>query len=217
MKRLTGALLGLAWLIGQPAVATDIEVLALFGDRAMIRIDGTPHTLRQGESTPEGVRLLAADPAGAKLEVEGRERYIRLGARLRSTAGKQAGSSAPEVTIWRDSHGMFRTVGSINGMPVNFLVDTGASAIALNSAQARRLGVDFRVEGEPARVMTATRPEQAFAVKLDRVKVGGIELRNVDALVFDGPEPSRLLLGMSFLGRLEMNNNGEKLTLRKKY
>lgn len=214
MKRLWLLVL---FLLSDIAVAMDIEVLALFGDKAMIRVDGVPHTLQRGEVSPEGIKLLETDPAGASLEVDGHERYVRLGARLRSTAGKKAGDSGQEVTIWRDRHSMFRTVGSINGMPVNFLVDTGASAIALNAAQARRLGIDFRVEGEPAWVMTATRPEQAYTVTLDRVRVGGIEARNVKAMVFDGPEPSQLLLGMSFLGRLEMTNDGEKLILRKKY
>ena len=100
---------------------------------------------------------------------------------------------------------------------MNFLVDTGASMIAMNGDQARRLGIDFRVEGEPARVMTASRAEPAWRVHLDRVRVGSIELNHVEAVVLEGPNPRELLLGMSFLGRLRLVNEGDHLVLRKRY
>jgi aspartyl protease family protein len=112
---------------------------------------------------------------------------------------------------------MFKTVGSINGLPVGFLVDTGATAVAMNADEARRLGIDFRVEGESTWVATASAVSRAFSVTLARVKVGDIELHNVGAIVLDGPQPRDVLLGMTFLQRLEMHNQGDHLTLRKKY
>ena len=193
--------------------AADVEVLALLGSKAMIRVDGEKHMLALGQSTPDGVKLVSANTEGAMLRIDGQDRFYRLGARVRA---RNSVPQKEEFQIWRDQTGMFRTVGSINGLPVDFLVDTGASAIAMNAKEARRLGIDFRVVGEPGAVMTASRMERAYQVKLNSVKVGNIELRNVDAVVLEGAQPTRLLLGMSFLGRLEMLNNGNMMTLRKR-
>ncbi len=212
-RRCLGAALLIAACGGNLAAA-EIEVLALFREQAVIRVDGRQYKLKPGESTPEGVRLLSADTTGAVLEQAGESRLYALGAKLR-TGYRQADGEA--VRVYRDAQGMFTTVGSINGMPVDFLVDTGASAIAMNAAMARRLGIDFRVEGERGAVMTASRAEPVYRVMLDSVKVGALQLRNVEAVVLDGPQPQQTLLGMSFLGRLEMQNDGQHLTLRRKY
>lgn len=212
--RAAAAVLAVVLWAGGPAHAGDIEVVALFRDQAVLRIDGADHRLRPGERSPEGVRLVRTDADGAVLEIDGRERRYPLGSRIRSSYVR---SAAEEVRIFRDGDGMFTTVGSINGMPVDFLVDTGATSIAMNSAQARRLGIDFRVAGEPGAAVTASRVERVYHVTLDSVKVGGIQLRNVEAVVLDGPQPQRTLLGMSFLGRLEMQNDGQHLMLRRKY
>ena len=209
-------LLVLALLMSQAALAVkDIHVVALFKDRAMVMVDGKRHLLRSGETSPEGVTLLSADSRQAVLEYHGERLQRKLDGRARAPAKKT--DSGDAVRIFRDPMGMFTTVGSINGMPVAFLVDTGASSVAMNSAQARRLGLDFRVEGDSTYVATASSVTQAFRITLDRVKVGSIELRNVTGVVIDGPQPSEVLLGMSFLGRLDLVNQGNSLTLQKKY
>ena len=196
------------------SVAADIEVVALFRDQAVVHVDGVRYKLSPGEATAEGVRLVGADVTGAVLEFEGKTRHYALGSKLR-IGYRQA--AAEQVQIFRDARGMFTTVGSINGMPVDFMVDTGATSVAMNAAQARRLGIDFRVVGAPVTVMTASRPENAYRVMLDRVKVGDLQLHNVEAVVLEGAQPDATLLGMSFLGRLDMHNEGRRLVLRKKY
>lgn len=204
----------LALLLSGAASGADIEVAALFRDQAVVLVDGVRYKLRPGERTPEGVRLVNTDNAGALLEVDGRERRYALGSKIRSSYRQTADE---EVQIFRDDAGMFSTVGSINGLPVNFLVDTGASSVAMNAAQARRLGIDYRVTGERGAVVTASRVEEVYRVMLDNVKVGAIHLRNVEAVVLDGPQPQETLLGMSFLGRVAMDNDGQHLRLRRKY
>jgi aspartyl protease family protein len=194
----------------------DIHVVALFKDRAMVEIDGKRQLMRRGETSPEGVTLVSADSAGAVFEYAGKTLERRLDGRARAPANN-SGAAGEEVRIYRDNQGMFKTVGSINGLPVSFLVDTGASSVAINSAEARRLGIDYRVEGESTWVATASNVTQAFSVTLERVKVGAIELRNVGAVVIDGPRPSEVLLGMTFLQRLDLHNQGDHLTLRKKF
>ena len=193
----------------------DIHVVALFKDRVMVMIDGKQRLLRSGDSSPEGVRLVSADSVGAVFEYQGRTLERRLDGRVHAAAESRQGRD--DVLIFRDMRGMFKTVGSINGLPVGFLVDTGASSVAMNSTQARRLGIDFRVQGEPTYVTTASDVTRAYQLKLDVVKVGAIQLRNVTAVVLDGAQPTEVLLGMSFLGRVAMINESDKLILRRKY
>ncbi len=191
----------------------DVVVLALFKNRAVLQVDGNRRVLEVGEESPEGVRLITADSERALIEVDGRRQSFSLGSHI-STGYTPA--TVTEVRIWVDSRGMYTTTGSINGHLVNFLVDTGATLIAMNSQQAKRLGIDYRYLGQRAQVSTASGVEVAYQITLAAVKVGTIELRNVHALVLDGRFPEEVLLGMSFLGRLEMERKDRALLLRKK-
>jgi aspartyl protease family protein len=194
--------------------APDIRVVGLFKDRAVVTIDGRQRILRTGETSPEGVRLLSADSEAAVLEVGGKEIRGTLDGRV-SARNRSPASQA--VQIMRNNAGMYTTVGSINGLPVTLLVDTGATQVAMNSAAARRLGIDYRVVGEATAVTTASHVQRAWAVTLDSVKVGNIELKNVAGVVLEGPHPAQVLLGMSYLGRLEITNDGRLMTLHRKY
>jgi len=194
--------------------APAVRVVGLFRDSAVVIIDGKQRTLRVGQTSPEGVKLVSADSEAALLEYDGEEFKGMLDGRV-STRKKSP--STQEVQIWRNTLGMYATTGSINGLPVSLLVDTGATQVAMNAAQARHLGIDYRVIGAPAAIATASRVERAWAVTLDSVKVGEIELRNVAGVVLEGAQPQTVLLGMSYLGRLEMTNDGRLLTLHKKY
>lgn len=191
--------------------APKIVVQGLFRDRAVVTIDGKQRLLRVGERSPEGVKLIRADSDEALLEVDGQSRSYRLGAHV---AGSYEPPAATEVHIWPDGQGMYSAVGSINGMPVRFLVDTGATLIAMNETQARRLGLDFRLDGKRGFASTASGVVPTYKVTLDVVRVGDIRLRQVDALVIEGGFPGQVLLGMSFLSRLKIENHGAAMLLR---
>jgi aspartyl protease family protein len=197
-----------------PRAVQDLHVIALFKDRAVVVINGKRRLLSAGETSPEGVRLLSADAGGAVLEYQGVTLERRLDGRARAARSTAAG---PEYRLYRDATGMYRSVGSINGLTVNFLVDTGASAVAMNASQARRLGIDYLVEGSSTFVTTASDVIRAYKVKLDVVRLGPIELRSVDAVIMEGTQPREVLLGMSFLGRLELVNDGNLLIIKRKY
>lgn len=210
----TGLVLGLLGSAPPVTAGPDVRVVGLFKQRAVVLIDGRQRVLSVGQTSPEGVKLLSADSESATLVVDGVEVRGTLDGRV---SARKKPPAAQEVQIRRNNMSMYSTVGSINGLPVSFLVDTGATQIAMNDAQARRLGIDYRVDGEPTAITTASRVERAWAIMLDAVKVGDIELRNVSAIVLEGPQPEEVLLGMSFLGRLEIRNEGQLMTLRRKY
>jgi aspartyl protease family protein len=194
--------------------APDIVVLGLFKDRAVLSIDGQRRVLARGETSPEGVKLLSADSESAVLAIEGQTRRYTLGSHI------GASYTPPEesvVRIW-PSGGLYRTSGFINGRTVDFLVDTGASSVAMGAAVARRLGIDYRYRGEPHVVETANGRVRAYRVRLDTVRVGDIQLRNVEASVLEGNGAgNEVLLGMTYLGRVEMQREGEAMVLRQKH
>ncbi|HED16419.1 MAG TPA: TIGR02281 family clan AA aspartic protease [Gammaproteobacteria bacterium] len=188
----------------------NITVQGLFKDTAVLSIDGQRRILKRGQTSPEGVKLIKADSRSAILEINGKQVSYALGSTVH-TRFKAAEKTVER--IWPDERGMYTVIGSINGMPVRFLVDTGASVIAMNSTEARRLGVEFRYSGKRGRVSTASSVVPAFFVRLKSVRVGGIVLKNVSATVIDGPQPDQVLLGMSFLGKLKMEHDGSVLKL----
>jgi len=100
-------------------------------------------------------------------------------------------------------------------IPIRFLVDTGATLIAMNKHDAKRIGLNYRLEAEQGSTYTASGIDPVYLMKLDKVKVGDIELRDVDASVHDGDHPHVILLGNSFLGKLDLQREGKILKLLK--
>lgn len=196
------------------AAAAQFRVLALFNGKAMLQIDGTNHLLREGQEGPHGLTLISADAKKAVIEIDGRRDEYPLGRHVGSAFAKPQDR---EVKIWQDSSGGYLTTGSINGRNTDMLVDTGATLVALSEIEARRLGIDFRQKDRKTKVRTASGVANAFRVTLARVRVGEIELNNVNGVVLEGESPRRVLLGMSFLGRVEMNHQGNMLLLRSKF
>ena len=164
----------------------------------------------------EGVYILRISPEVVDVMVDGQRRKLRLGGNnVVTNRYKQRKDTT--VTISRSANGMYSTVGSINGLTVSFLVDTGATTIAMNADHARRLAIDYRVVGDPTFVGTASGVAKAYRVTLDTVTVGKITMRNISAVVMDGKFPTQVLLGMSFLGRLEIQREGAIMRLKKKF
>jgi aspartyl protease family protein len=156
------------------------------------------------------VRLVAADSRRAVLEYDGERVTLGLSNRVSTRF------SAPEkrvVTIPRDDSGHYRVSGLINGQRARFLVDTGATMVTLSSAHARRLGIEWRRSERRGIFNTAMGQTEARFVRLDAVQVGEIRQQGVEAVVIDGDHPQMILLGMSFLGPLELTDSGGVLRL----
>ncbi len=198
-----------------PVVAVErIVVEALFTDKAMVSIDGVRRLLKLDKPSPEGVLLISADSREAVIEVDGERRSYPLGGHITTRFSKPESTTAK---IWRNQAGAYTTVGTINGRTVNFLVDTGASAVSMHANQARRLGISYRLEGKPIYVNTASGTAPAYEVTLDRVQVGEIALINVRGFVIQSNGPEQVLLGMSFLNRVTMEDQGSVLLLEQRF
>ena len=102
---------------------------------------------------------------------------------------------------------MYKTQGLINGRSVQFLVDTGASVVAMARPTADRLQIPYREQGSPMKVSTASQLKNAWHVKLNSVTVGGITLHQVDGTVIDTEHEQEILLGMSFLNRVRFSQD----------
>jgi aspartyl protease family protein len=196
--------------------AADVAVSALFSGKAVLMVDGgRPRTLSVGQSTPEGVKLISASSESAVIEYNGQRQTLTTGQGTR-VLGSPAAKAGAQVTLTADVRGHFITTGFVNGVSVNFMVDTGATTVALSTAEARRLGIDYR-SGVQGRVSTANGVVAAYRIKLDTVRVGDIVLNNVDGTVIDGAGLTVALLGMSFLTRTHMIRDGDKLTLTRRF
>ncbi|WBO23029.1 retropepsin-like aspartic protease family protein [Sphingomonas abietis] len=124
-------------------------------------------------------------------------------------------ASSGTVVIPRGWQGHFFTDGDVAGKSLNFLVDTGATTVALSKAQARSVGVDTDQLTYDRQMQTASGTVTAAAVTLPRLRIGDIQLLNVQATVLDTPNDIALL-GESFLGRIDqVSISGDRMTLTK--
>ena len=215
MRNFSDILLTTLLLTSGPAFAvTQIEVQALFGGKAIVMIDGQRRMLSIGDTSPEGVKLVNADSKHAVLEVDGKTRSYQPGGAISLSYAKP---EMVEEKIFADDRGMFNSIGTINGRTVRFLVDTGATTVAMNKTQARSLGIDYRIKGEHIVISTASSHVKGYRVRLNSVSLGKIKLKNVDAMVIDGSHPGPILLGMSFLGKLKVEKAGGVMTIRQRH
>lgn len=196
------------------AAETRVNVVGLFSNKAVVIINGgKPKTLSVGQ-TSEGVKLIAANSSTATLLIEGKTQQLGMG-QAASIAG-DAASTSPSVTLYADVGGHHRGDVSINGAILRYVVDTGATSVALNSGDAKYAKIDYK-KGEPILVSTANGIVKAYLVRLNTLKLGSIVLNNVEAGVLEGGFPSEVLLGNSVLSRLDMKRDGPRLTLSKRY
>jgi aspartyl protease family protein len=191
----------------------DVGLAGLFPGKVLLTINGgAPRIVAVGATTREGVRVLGVEGDTATFEIDGKKRVLRVG----QNVAEQASNSAPaKVVLTADAQGHFLTTGAINGTSVRFLVDTGATLIAIGAGDARRIGIDPG-KGVQGITHTANGPVRVSRVKLDSVRIGDVVVNGVDAVVFPH-EQSPALLGMSFLNRMEMQRSGRTMTLIRSY
>ena len=212
MKTLLLVAFGLA---GVAYADTQVNVVGLFNGKALVTINGgAPQTLSVGQ-TKNGVKLVAADSQQATLMIEGKTKVLGMGQGVSAGGGAESTQNQP-VNLYADSAGHFFGSLSANGTSLKYVVDTGATSVALNSADAKRANIDY-LKGEKSVASTASGKVVAYRVTINTLKIGTIVLNNVDAAVIEGGFPEVVLLGMTALNRLEMKRDSSVMTLTKKY
>ncbi len=131
-----------------------IVIIGLFKDKVIIKLDGKQRLMASGETSPEGVTLISANSREAVLEINGVRDHYNIGAHIGSRFRGPTGQKT--VSIAADSQGMYWVNGSINDFQVKFIVDTGSTLISMNKHQARRIGLDYKMEGEKSLTSTAS-------------------------------------------------------------
>lgn len=116
-----------------------------------------------------------------------------------------------EVKLVGNGQGHFVADGQINGQPVNFMLDTGATDVSIPAGLAERLNLE---KGAPVTLSTANGRSQGYRTRLEQLKLGDIVLHDVRALVAPGLSGNQVLLGMSALKQLEFTQRGGTLLLR---
>lgn len=207
MKQLVTALLALVVL---PAGAQQVSLHGTLGDKALLVIDGgAPRTLASGQSW-QGVKLLTVDGQQARVQVNGELLLLRVGdIPLQLQRQPPAGSNA--ITLYANAAGHFLTRGSINGHPVQFMADTGATLVALDQGQADRLQLDWR-NGPRVELHTANGAATGSLVKLRQLRLGELTFHDVDAVVTPLAMPV-VLLGSNLLSRFHMQRSGSQMVL----
>ena len=197
-----------------PAMATDVRLVGVAENTAILVIDGArPKMMRVGQTGRAGVKLLSVTGDEAIVEVDGEQIALRLGDQPYSPP---VAVDRASVTLVSNAQGHFFTTGTINGATVRLIVDTGASMVSMGPEHARRAGIDY-LSGEKGYANTANGVAVVHRVQLNKVQVGDIVLHNVAGLVHSSMDLPVVLLGMSFLSRLNMQRNGDTLTLTKRY
>jgi len=126
-------------------------------------------------------------------------------------SGVVGADGSREVTLQRNRHGHYLARGHINGQPVEFLLDTGASDVSIPAAVADRLGLE---RGAPRRYRTASGEITAYLTPLEQVEIGPVVVNQVRGSINPHMEGEQVLLGMSFLRDLELIQRADQLTLR---
>ncbi|NCT85214.1 MAG: TIGR02281 family clan AA aspartic protease [Comamonadaceae bacterium] len=216
MRRLAPLLLllggNLAMAQAQPP--DQVQLNGMLGARAaLLIIDGEPHTLAVGAAA-RGVKLVALEEGRAVVEYGGRRQVLALGA-APGRVVTQNPTQPRQIVLPVGSGGHFTTLGTINGQATNFLVDTGATSVAISQREADKLGLRY-LYGKRIVTQTANGIVPAYQLQLDSVRLGDIEVRDVEAIVIPGLM-GHVLLGNSFLNRFRMRREQDLMTLELRY
>jgi aspartyl protease family protein len=203
-------------LAGAAASAQSVALQGMLGTSALLIVNGgAPKTVATGASY-QGVKVISTAGDQAVVEIDGKRHTLRVGEAPASVGGNGGGSSrGTRIVLTAGSGGHFMTQGAINGQSANFMVDTGATMVSIGAADADRLGLNYKA-GPLGYSTTANGVASAWRIKLSSVRVGDIEIYNVDAMVTPQPMPF-VLLGNSFLTRFQMKRENDQMVLERRY
>lgn len=202
-------------LAGTGAAAQTVSLQGMLGKRALLIVDGKPPRGVAPGDTYAGVKVISTSGDEAVVEIGGQRQLLRIGEAPASVGPAAPAARGRRIVLAAGSGGHFLAQGSINGHAAQFVVDTGATLVSMGAADAQRFGIDYRA-GQPGSAQTANGVVPAWRVKLASVRIGDVEVHEVDALVSPQPIPA-ILLGNSFLNRFQMTRDNEQMVLERRY
>ncbi|MDH4425504.1 MAG: retropepsin-like aspartic protease [Acidovorax sp.] len=213
-KRLTAitAVSAVTMLAAGPSLAQSVALAGVLGSKALLVVDAHPPRALGAGDEFEGIRVIAVTRDEATIEIKGARRSLRLGEAPVSVGNR--GGTGRRIVLNADGRGHFISNGLINGKVMQYMVDTGASTIAIGRPDADRLGLPYQ-GAEPVRMNTANGVAQGWRLKLDSVRIGDVEVFGVEAIVTPQAMPY-VLLGNSFLTSFQMTRNNEQMVLEKR-
>jgi aspartyl protease family protein len=195
---------------------TRVNIVGLFNGKAVVMINGgAPQTLSVGQTKQE-VKLLSADSEKATLLIEGKTKVLGMGQAASIAGGGGQETKDAQLKLFADKSGHFFGDVSVNGTLLKYVIDTGATTVAMNSADAKHARIDYS-KGVKGTASTASGLVDTYHVKVNTLKLGAITLNDVDVAVIEGGFPEVVLMGMSVLNRLDMQRDSSVMTLKKKY
>lgn len=216
-KSLVRTLVGLAWLAATvTAQAQSVALSGMLGAKALLVVDGSaPKAVGAGESF-RGVKVISTQGDSAVVELDGKRQSLRVGeAPVSVGSGGASGTSGTRLVLTAGTGGHFLVQGQINGKAATMVIDTGATAVVLDEAQAQRMGLKYNTN-LPMTVSTANGVIPAWYVKINTLRVGDLTLYDVDGVVTSGSMPY-VLLGNSFLSRFQMTRTNDQMVLEKRF
>lgn len=198
--------------LGMAAQAQTVSLSGMMGGKALLLVDGrAPKSVSPGE-TYLGVKLVSAANDEAVVEIAGKRATLHMGESPVSVKGKGSGN---KIVLTADSQGHFIGAGKINGQAMQFVVDTGATAVSLGANEAERMGINYK-NAEQVRLGTANGNAVGWRVRLASVRVGDVELPGVEAIITPASLPY-VLLGNSFLTQFQMTRTNDQMVLERRY
>lgn len=203
--------LGCALLAPLAVHAQAVGLAGILGSKALLVVDGgNPRAVAVGE-THQGVKVIAVQREDVTIDVAGQRQTLRLG-EAPVSVGKSGGGR--RVVLTADGRGHFVSNGTINGQTMQYMVDTGASAVAIGKPDADRMGIKYQ-NGQRILMNTANGVSEGWRIKLDSVRIGDVEVFGIEAVVTPQPMPY-VLLGNSLLGEFMMTRNNQQMVLEKR-
>lgn len=195
--------------------ASSVTLTGTIGSRAILIVNGAPpKTVAVGESF-QGVKLVSLQSEQAVVESEGKRVTLRMDTPVSIGGGGGSAGGGNRIVLPADSRGHYMTQGTINGRTVTFMLDTGATSIALSAADAQRIGLDYS-KAQRVQMSTANGVTVGHKLRLQSVRVGDVEVYDIDAIVSPEPMPF-VLLGNSFINRFSMRRDADQMVLEKRY
>ena len=206
---------GAALLACLAAGAQSVALQGMLGNKALLIVDGSaPRSVAPGD-THQGVKVVSTSGDQATLEINGKRHTLRVGDAPASVGGGLSSHRGTKIVLTAASGGHFLTQGAINGRAVQFMVDTGATLVGMGVSDAERLGLNYKT-GQLGYAGTANGTVAAWRMTLASVRIGDVEVHNVEALVTPHPMPY-ILLGNSFLTRFQMKRDNDQMVLERRF